>query len=336
MALEVNFYAGTRDQYDEEPALDAGGLYALIDGLGLYRGAQPVAGPCPFDIKLTDLTPSGDNTDKIKIFDGFWESDTYVLDLLQFFESVRSGPGGRTLRVEGNVYKNSLEVFINSSEEVADIAFYKPGRHANFYSILAFPTDNQKTAQPVDKISEPKFTVLLQHLVLYEDYSCRLAQRYYLVLDSTETQSMLDDLRSLLESKISALEASTAKNLANAESRLRTDLSETESRLQTNISAISQAAQDSIRQLDSKVDSLAEDVAQNLADAESRLQSSISDVANTAQSHLDEEKTERSSADTQLSAEIKANKIAADNEFADIREDLSSIATSAKLYWETI
>ena len=285
MALEVNFYAGTRDQYDEEPALDAGGLYALIDGLGLYRGAQPVAGPCPFDIKLTDLTPSGDNTDKIKIFDGFWESDTYVLDLLQFFESVRSGPGGRTLRVEGNVYKNSLAVFVNSSEEVADIAFYKPGRHANFYSILAFPTDNQKTAQPVDKISEPKFTVLLQHLVLYEDYSCRLAQRYYLVLDSTETQSMLDDLRSLLGSKISALEASTAENLA---------------------------------------------------DAESRLQSSISDVANTAQSHLDEEKTERSSADTQLSAEIKANKIAADNEFADIRENLSSIASSAKLYWETI
>lgn len=285
LALEVNFYAGTRDQYDAEPTLDAGGLYALIDGLGLYRGAQPVAGPCPFDIKLTDLTPSGDNTDKIKIFDGFWESDTYVLDLLQFFESVRSGPGGRTLRVQGSVYKNSLEVFINSSKEVADITFYKPGRHANFYSILAFPTDNQKTAQPVDKISEPKFTVLLQHLVLYEDYSCRLAQCYYLVLDSTETQSMLDDLQSLLESKISALEASTAENLA---------------------------------------------------DAESRLQSSISDVATTAQSHLDEERTERSSADTQLSAEIKANKIAADNEFADIREDLSSITTSAKLYWETI
>ena len=285
MALEVNFYAGTRDQYDEEPALDAGGLYALIDGLGLYRGAQPVAGPCPFDIKLTDLTPSGDNTDKIKIFDGFWESDTYVLDLLQFFESVRSGPGGRTLRVEGNVYKNSLAVFVNSSEEVADIAFYKPGKHANFYSILAFPTDNQKTSQPVDKISEPKFTVLLQHLVLYEDYSCRLAQRYYLVLDSTETQSMLADLQSLLESKISALEASTAENLA---------------------------------------------------DAESRLQSSISDVANTAQSHLDEEKTERSSADTQLSAEIKANKQLADEEFASIREEMSTMIHSVKLYWETI
>lgn len=285
MALEVNFYAGTRDQYDAEPTLDAGGLYALIDGLGLYRGAQPVAGPCPFDIKLTELAPYDNNTDKIKIFDGFWESDTYVLDLLQFFESARSGPGGKTLRVQGSVYKNSLEVFINSNEDVADLTFYKSGRHANFYSISAFPTDNQKTAQPVDKISEPKFTVLLQHLVLYEDYSYRLAQCYYLVLDSTETKMMLDDLQSLLESEIS--DSATS-------------------------------------------------IAENLADAESRMQRRIDEVASTAQANLEQEITERLSEDAELSAAILSNKQLADAEFASIREEMSTMIQSAKLYWETI
>lgn len=98
MALEVNFYAGTRELYDAEVEKDPGGLYALTDGLGIYRGLQPVAGPCPIDVNCTIA-----NT---KSFDNYHKStgtsdalDTFV-DLVNFFKN-NAGHGGRPLRVTG-------------------------------------------------------------------------------------------------------------------------------------------------------------------------------------------------------------------------------------------
>lgn len=97
MALEVNFYAGTRALYDAEPSLDPGGLYALIDGLGLYRGAQPIAGPCPFDINL--LVEQTSEQDKIYELSGGFQSSESVQSIKEFFAS-HPGNGGRPVRVK--------------------------------------------------------------------------------------------------------------------------------------------------------------------------------------------------------------------------------------------
>lgn len=97
MALEVNFYAGTRALYDAEPSLDPGGLYALIDGLGLYRGAQPIAGPCPFDINL--LIEQTSEQDRIYELSGGFQSSESVQSIKEFFAS-HPGNGGRPVRVK--------------------------------------------------------------------------------------------------------------------------------------------------------------------------------------------------------------------------------------------
>lgn len=97
MALEVNFYAGTRALYDAEPSLDPGGLYALIDGLGLYRGAQPIAGPCPFDINL--LIEQTSEEDRIYQLSGGFQSSESVQSIKEFFAS-HPGNGGRPVRVK--------------------------------------------------------------------------------------------------------------------------------------------------------------------------------------------------------------------------------------------
>lgn len=97
MALEVNFYAGTRALYDAEPSLDPGGLYALIDGLGLYRGAQPIAGPCPFDINLL-IEQTTEQAPIYKLSGGFQSSES-VQFIKEFFAS-HVGNGGRPVRVK--------------------------------------------------------------------------------------------------------------------------------------------------------------------------------------------------------------------------------------------
>lgn len=97
MALEVNFYAGTRALYDAEPSLDPGGLYALIDGLGLYRGAQPIAGPCPFDINL--LIEKTSEQDKVYQLSGGFQSSESVQSIKEFFD-LHPGNGGRPVRVK--------------------------------------------------------------------------------------------------------------------------------------------------------------------------------------------------------------------------------------------
>lgn len=98
LALEVNFYAGSRELYDAEVEKDAGGLYALVDGLGLYRGLQPVAGPCPIDVNcnITD-TESFDNYQKSI---GTFTSSEVFVNLVNFFKKY-TGHGGRPLRVSG-------------------------------------------------------------------------------------------------------------------------------------------------------------------------------------------------------------------------------------------
>lgn len=98
LALEVNFYAGSRELYDAEVEKDAGGLYALVDGLGLYRGLQPVAGPCPIDVNcnITD-TESFDNYQKSI---GTFTSSEVFVNLVDFFNKY-TGHGGRPLRVSG-------------------------------------------------------------------------------------------------------------------------------------------------------------------------------------------------------------------------------------------
>lgn len=96
MALEVNFYAGTRDLYDAEPSLDPGGLYALIDGLGLYRGSQPIAGPCPFDINL--LIEKTTEEERLSTLEGGFQSTESVQTIKEFFEE-HPGNGSRPIRV---------------------------------------------------------------------------------------------------------------------------------------------------------------------------------------------------------------------------------------------
>lgn len=98
LALEVNFYAGSRELYDAEVEKDAGGLYALVDGLGLYRGLQPVAGPCPIDVNcnITD-TESFDNYQKSI---GTFTSSEVFVNLVNFFNKY-TGHGGRPIRVSG-------------------------------------------------------------------------------------------------------------------------------------------------------------------------------------------------------------------------------------------
>lgn len=98
LALEVNFYAGSRELYDAEVEKDAGGLYALVDGLGLYRGLQPVAGPCPIDVNCTITnTESFDNYQKS--IGKFTSSEVFV-NLVDFFKKY-TGHGGRPIRVSG-------------------------------------------------------------------------------------------------------------------------------------------------------------------------------------------------------------------------------------------
>lgn len=96
MALEVNFYAGTRALYDAEPSLDPGGLYALIDGLGLYRGAQPIAGPCPFDINLL-IEKTSEQSPIYELSGGFQSSES-VQSIKEFF-AAHPGNGSRPIRV---------------------------------------------------------------------------------------------------------------------------------------------------------------------------------------------------------------------------------------------
>lgn len=99
LALEVNFYAGTRELYDAEPSLDAGGLYALIDGLGLYRGEQPVAGPCPIDITLL-VENIGLSLDHNFIYaSGEFESSESLVSMKELYLH-KPGDGGRDLRVQ--------------------------------------------------------------------------------------------------------------------------------------------------------------------------------------------------------------------------------------------
>lgn len=98
LALEVNFYAGSRELYDAEVEKDAGGLYALVDGLGLYRGLQPVAGPCPIDVNCT--TTNVESFDNYQKSTGTFTSSEVFVDLVDFFKKY-VGHGGRPLRVIG-------------------------------------------------------------------------------------------------------------------------------------------------------------------------------------------------------------------------------------------
>lgn len=98
LALEVNFYSGTRDLYDAEAEKDDGGLYALNDGMGMYQGSKPVAGPCPVDIICSVESTVANNN--CQTFTGRFTTSEHVANIMSFFKKY-AGHGGRPLRVSG-------------------------------------------------------------------------------------------------------------------------------------------------------------------------------------------------------------------------------------------
>lgn len=98
MALEVNFYAGTLRDYKTEPRIDAGGAYLLIDGMGVYRGENPVAGPAPIDITCT-ANKAVINRNNV-VYTGTFTCDEDIDNVFETFNTL-SGSGGRHLRVTG-------------------------------------------------------------------------------------------------------------------------------------------------------------------------------------------------------------------------------------------
>lgn len=98
MALEVNFYAGDKSSYEAELDKDHGGLYALIDGNGLYRGNEPVAGPCPIDIECKTVSSSVSESSNRTTFSGTFECPESISFLFEFFAQYH-GSGSRPVRV---------------------------------------------------------------------------------------------------------------------------------------------------------------------------------------------------------------------------------------------
>lgn len=116
MALEVNFYAGDKESYEAELDKDHGGLYALIDGNGLYRGNEPVAGPCPIDIKCTTVSSSVSESSNRTTFSGTFECPESISFLFEFFTQYH-GSGSRPVRVH-NLLDTSILMY-NSSLTLA-------------------------------------------------------------------------------------------------------------------------------------------------------------------------------------------------------------------------
>lgn len=96
MPLEVNFYAGSRKQYLDESLKDRGGLYALINGFGVYRGAQPVAGLSP--IYMTLISDPASTSGNVTTYTGYYDSAESAKDIQQCYIDD-SGTGSRPLCV---------------------------------------------------------------------------------------------------------------------------------------------------------------------------------------------------------------------------------------------
>lgn len=94
--LEFEAYALTKKTYDQLTTVDPGGFYSMIDGQGLCRGTQPIAGPCPVDVTLVidSVTASGKTT---TLSGGFQTVEDP--NAINTFFSKNRGSGGRTLRV---------------------------------------------------------------------------------------------------------------------------------------------------------------------------------------------------------------------------------------------
>lgn len=116
MALEVNFYAGTRELYDSEPERDAGGLYALIDGLGVYRGNNPVAGPAPIDItcRIQKEIIKQNNV----VYTGAYTCKEHIDTIFGVFDYIH-GYGSRPLRVSG-ITADGRELLLFNSKKRED------------------------------------------------------------------------------------------------------------------------------------------------------------------------------------------------------------------------
>lgn len=99
MPLEVNFYAGSRKQYLDEALKDRGGLYALINGFGVYRGAQPVAGLSP--IYVTLISDPASKSGNVTTYTGYYDSAESAKDIQQCYIDD-SGTGSRPLCVTFN------------------------------------------------------------------------------------------------------------------------------------------------------------------------------------------------------------------------------------------
>ena len=99
MPLEVNFYAGSRKQYLDESLKDRGGLYALINGFGVYRGAQPVSGLSP--IYMTLISDPASKSGNVTTYKGYYDSAESAKDIQQCYIDD-SGTGSRPLCVTFN------------------------------------------------------------------------------------------------------------------------------------------------------------------------------------------------------------------------------------------
>ena len=131
MPLDVEFYSGTRKQYQDEPTKDRGGLYALVDGLGLYRGEQPVAGPCPIDMIL--IVESTESTDNGKTIRGQVDSTEKLSDIFAFYAS-NPGSGGRWIRA---IIDPELIMMENETHSATELSFVSASLGNNLSSEAA-------------------------------------------------------------------------------------------------------------------------------------------------------------------------------------------------------
>lgn len=123
---EVNFHDLTHDVYDSLENVDPGGLYALIDGLGMFKGVQPIAGSAPIDIKLNvEVAPETSAMEtNTYVYQGRYEIlsqskgifPSSFLEISNFYK-LNPGAGSRPLRVTGIGDGTSLMYHVYSDDE---------------------------------------------------------------------------------------------------------------------------------------------------------------------------------------------------------------------------
>lgn len=292
MALEVNFYAGTRALYDAEPSLDPGGLYALIDGLGLYRGAQPIAGPCPFDINLL-IEKTSEQSPIYELSGGFQSSES-VQSIKEFF-AAHPGNGSRPIRVRftytsgaplSSVTLNNVNLMMYNtvkfsskeepdslgqfiaiefkpkdtiSNELIDCVIYKlvltePDLFQMYIKEFSISSTNIPTSEIVASINENRDAIVALSTNLNSEIARAKKAESDLTNKIDEESSRATDAESALQKKIDANSGKINTNSSNI-SKNANDISALAKKVNENISSI-ETINSSLLTLGNRIDNI--------------------------------------------------------------------------------